>query len=97
MSDKQEHQNSAVNAARTLESGNVGLFGRICGALEFCFQQINLRLQFTYLRLERRILRLKLKNLAKRNRELELRLDSLRPWHVQHPEVDRRQSASTPE
>ena len=66
----------------------VSLFGGVREVAELVLQQLALRLKFSYLLLERRILRLKLENLGERYRKLELRLLELRRWHVQYPPVD---------
>ena len=73
----------------TLPEGlGVSLFLRVREIVDLFLQRIALRLKFTYLLLEGRVLRLKLDNLSEGNRQLKLRLLGLRRWHVQYPPVD---------
>ena len=71
-----------------LESSSIGLLGRVREVVDLFLQRLALRLKFTYLLLEGRVLRLQLDNLSERNRQLKVRLVGLRRWHVQYPSVD---------
>ena len=72
----------------SLESGRLSILHRIGEVVDFFLQRLALRLKFTYLLLEGRVLRLQLDNLSERNRQLKVRLLGLRRWHVQYPPVD---------
>ena len=88
--DVDDERHDSDLAAPSLEGGRFSFLFRFCEVADLLFQQIALFLKFRYLLLERSVLRLKLDNLAERNRQLEMRLLGLRRWHVQYPPDDDR-------